>query len=358
MGELETITLTRTTAGIEPRTAEFVVPRQLGAVRLRREIGLGGMGVVWLGRDELLARDVAVKFLLNAIAGPDDPGFVRFIAGARAAGQARHAGLTTVHQADVVAGIPYLIMEYVDGPSLSQVRKRCGPLPLADVVAVLDTVADAVGALHERGIVHQDIKPGNVLLNAEGQAFVTDFGLTHVHTARTGAAPDENAAGTPPYMAPEMLAGVVSARSDVYALAVMTFELLCGELPYAGTLTRLREQHSNAPLPIQRLEQCGVGSDLIDVLERAAHKDAVFRHKTAHHFLRAVRDTCPEWPGPAIAARRLATLVARCRTTPDADGAHASEISECRTPTSYYDTLSARAAAKRLRTGTSLGASR
>lgn len=352
MGELETITLTRTTAELEGPATEFVVPRRLGAVRLRREIGRGGMGAVWVGRDELLARDVAVKFLLNAVAGPDDPGFVRFIEGARAAIQARHAGLTTIHQADIVAGIPYLVMEYVDGPSLSQIRKRHGPLPLLDVLAALDTVADAVGALHERGIVHQDIKPGNVLLNADGEVFVTDFGLSRVCTKATANPADHVPAGTPPYMAPEMADGHVSARSDVYALAVTTFELLCGGLPYSGTFSQLRAQHSAAPLPVERLEHCGIGAGLIDVLERAAHKDALYRYKTARHFWRAVQNTCLDCPSNAVATRRLAALVARCRT---AVGAEPTRSGETRTPTSYYDTLAARAAAKRLRTSTSLG---
>ncbi len=340
----ETVTLTGDTTDAATPPAEFVVPRQIGSVRLVREIGRGGMGVVWLGRDELLAREVAVKFLLAATAGPEDPGFARFIEGARAAAAVRHPGLTTIHHAGVVAGLPYLVMEYVDGPSLSEVRKRCGALPLVAVLAVLDGAADAVGALHEHGIIHQDIKPGNVLLNADGAALVTDFGLAHawasLHTADTSSP----AGGTPAYMAPEMFAGQASVRSDVYALGIMTYELLCGHPPHSGTLPEVCEQHRRTPLPIATLAERGVGPALIEVLERAAHKDAVYRYKTARHFLRAVQEACPDAPPPAARQRQLAVLVTQCRG-PSAAAAGPGPGEPM--PGSYYDTLAARAAAKR-----------
>jgi serine/threonine-protein kinase len=340
----ETVTLTRSTTVADAPVAELVIPRQLGSVRLRHEIGRGGMGVVWLGHDELLAREVAVKFLLGATAGPDDPGFTRFIGGARAAAAVRHPGLTTIYHADVVAGVPYLVMEYVDGPSASELRRRCGALPLAAVLAVLDSAADAVGTLHEQGIIHQDIKPGNVLLNADGVALVTDFGLAHARVSLQAPGAGPAAAGTPSYMAPEMLDGHVSPRSDVYAFGIMTYELLCGRLPFVGSLEEVCEQHRRAALPVAGLAAQGVTAALIQVLERAAHKDAIFRYKTARHFLRAVQDACPSAPPPAARQRQLALLVTQCRgPSAAATGSGPGE----RTPGSYYDTLAARAAAKR-----------
>ncbi|MCH7995523.1 MAG: protein kinase, partial [Planctomycetes bacterium] len=128
-------------------------------------------------RHRMLDRDVAVKFLLHAVAGPDDPGFAGFLEGTRAAARVEHPGLTTIHHADVVDGIPYLVMQYIDGPTLGEVLKKTGPLSLSALFAVLDAVSEAIGELHDREIVHRDIKPANILLDREGRVFVTDFGL-------------------------------------------------------------------------------------------------------------------------------------------------------------------------------------
>ncbi|HEY3246483.1 MAG TPA: protein kinase, partial [Phycisphaerae bacterium] len=114
----------------EPRDAlsrGALIPSQVGAVQLIREIGRGGMGVVYLGHDRMLHRDVAVKFLLHAVWGSDDPCLTRFIEGARAAAAVRHPNLTMIYQVDLIQEIPYLAMEYVDGPTLADVLRRCGP---------------------------------------------------------------------------------------------------------------------------------------------------------------------------------------------------------------------------------------
>ena len=215
----DTITLTGSTEVADP-AGEVTIPRELGPVRLLREIGRGGMGVVYLGRHQMLDRDVAVKFLLNAVAGPDDPGFAGFIEGARAAARLEHPGLTTIHHADVVDGIPYLVMQYVDGPALSDVVKQTGPLSLSASFAVLDAVSEAIGELHDRGIIHRDIKPGNVMLGLDGHVVVTDFGLSLARPMGQRGPSSARLGGTPAYMAPEMFAGELSLQSDVYALGV------------------------------------------------------------------------------------------------------------------------------------------
>ena len=173
----ETITLTRSTAAGAPsgEQAEVTIPRELGSVRLIREIGRGGMGVVYLARHKMLGRDVAVKFLLHAVAGPDDPGFTRFLEGARAAAAVRHVGLTAVYDADLANGVPYLVMEYVDGPTLSELLERSGPLSVAVALAVLDEVLASLAELHERGIIHRDIKPSNILLDRDGRVLLADW---------------------------------------------------------------------------------------------------------------------------------------------------------------------------------------
>ncbi|MCH9035578.1 MAG: serine/threonine protein kinase, partial [Planctomycetes bacterium] len=254
MSSQDTITLTGSATGDTP-VGEVTIPRELGPVRLLREIGRGGMGVVYLGRHQMLDRDVAVKFLLNAVAGPDDPGFARFLEGARAAARLEHPGLTTIHHADMVDGIPYLVMQYIDGPTLSDVLKQTGPLSLSALFAVLDAVSEAIGELHDRGIIHRDIKPSNVLLSHDGRVVVTDFGLAVARPMGQRGPSSAGLAGTPAYMAPEMFTGEVSLRSDVYALGIMTFELLTGELPFTGTLEEVRQKHLHEPMRLEPLQR-------------------------------------------------------------------------------------------------------
>lgn len=158
--------------------ASFTPPERLGAIKLLRKLGEGAMGAVYLGHDELLRRNVAVKFLLDAVSGPDDPDFVRFLAGARAAAAVRHPGLNEIHHADVFQNVPYLIMEYVDGPTLADALRRHGPLSPAATLAVLRAVGEAVAELHRHGVIHRDLKPSNVLLDRAGRVCVTNFGLS------------------------------------------------------------------------------------------------------------------------------------------------------------------------------------
>ncbi len=325
------------------RASDVVIPVQLGSVRLIHEIGRGGMGTVWLGRDELLGRDVAVKFLLNASSGSTDPGFRSFLDGARAAAAVRHAGLTTVYHADLVQNVPYLVMEYIDGPTLSELLRKTGPLNLRATVGVFDTMAAAIAELHERGIVHRDIKPSNVLLDSSGRVFVTDFGLA---CERTGAGPgtvSSGMAGTAAYMAPETFDGLVSPRSDVYALGVTGFELLTGLSPFAGdSVSQVRDRHLSEPLPIDKLSDRGIAEPVAEVLQRATHKDAMFRYKTARQFLRALIEATPDGSAAGTSVV-LAGLVSQCRRGP----LDAAPLAEAPAEASYYSRLATLAATKR-----------
>lgn len=341
----ETITLTRTQTAGHAVAEEITVPVQLGPVRLRREIGRGGMGVVHLGRHELLDRDVAVKFLLHVVAGETDPAFTQFLTGARAASAVRHAALNTIHHADVVEGVPYLVLEYIDGPSLRDVLRDRGRLSLAATLGVLRIVCDAVGELHDRDIVHHDIKPSNILLDRDGHVFVTDFGLAAVRRSSDASADPLVIAGSPAYMAPELFEGVASLRTDVYALGVMTYELLTGELPFGGDTDTIRQEHAATPMPRGPLERTGIDAAVIEVIERAMHKQPVFRYKSARHFLNALEEAVPDravWIRGESALPDLAVLRGDASDTGVAPARLPDEGSS-----SYYDRLAARAAAKR-----------
>ncbi|HEY3242659.1 MAG TPA: protein kinase, partial [Phycisphaerae bacterium] len=201
----------------------------------------------------------------------------------------------------------------------------------------------AISKLHASNVVHRDIKPSNVLLDAQGGLFVTDFGLACPRLAR---APDGRAAawvGTPTHMAPEMFEGEPSPRADIYALGIMTFELLTGTIPFAGGLEEVRRQHQQAPLPHEPLQRCGTDAQVIQVLERATRKEAILRFKSPEKFLAALLEASGE-PAPSHPEREIAALVARCsartRNDPQVEA-------PARVPSSYYDQLATRADQKR-----------
>ena len=273
--------------------------RELGAVRLLREIGRGATGCVFLGHHTVLGRDVAVKFLLNVRCSQEDPvGLKRFLDEARAAAAVRHPNLTQIYHADVddADGTPFLVLEYVRGPTLKQLLDQTGPLDLPAVVAVVADAAAAVHELHAQGLIHRDIKPSNVLLDADGKVFVTDFGLalrqSHGHAGAGpagGTANTSDFAGTPAYMAPEMFDGRVSPRGDVYALGVMTYQLLTGSVPFSGPFEELRDRHLREPLPSDALRARGVKPEVVEVVERCTNKQPMFRYKTPTDLARALK---------------------------------------------------------------------
>lgn len=346
MSTVDTITLSCIQTGTSPQsTTELVVPRQLGRVILDRELGRGGMGTVWLGHDELLGRPVAVKFLLNALRDPADPGFLRFLEGARAAAAVRHSRLTTLFAAEVIDNVPYLVMEYVEGPSTADVLVKRGPLDLAAALAIADAVADALAALHDRQIIHRDIKPANILLDSEGRVFVTDFGLA-IHHERSAAT--DSIAGTPAYMAPEMYDGAVSFKSDIYALGITLYELLTAVRPFNGA----GPNSSRGPMPKECLHERHVPGEVVDLLERAVHVNPMFRQKSAASFQQSIREVLPGHASQR-ATRAVAALVTGLNDAPSEPSiARSDAISK--SASSYFDELSSFAARRKGETSAAL----
>ncbi|MDX2148630.1 MAG: protein kinase [Planctomycetota bacterium] len=366
MTEQATVRLSR--LADESAPAEAVIPRQLGPVRLLREIGKGGMGVVWLGAHELLSRDVAVKFVLIA-KGSERKALDAFIAGAQAAAKVRHEGLIEIFNADVLEGVPYLVMEYVDGPSLESVIDKGGPLELSAVAAVAQSTCEAIAALHDENLIHRDIKPGNLLVSPDGRVLVTDFGLacerprgTPSAGLATGSTCDPAIAGgqppalpsisgTPLYMAPEMFQGEVRDRGDIYALGITLYELLSGTPPFLGDFDEIERQHRHAELPREPLIKRGVPEALIEVLERATHKQHLLRYRSCRHLLAAIKAAVPDARCWINGRTALLAAVARSRTSGDAaiGGARAASPAA-----SMFDLIATRAEAKRRSTRTPL----
>lgn len=305
----DALTLTHTPpssfgAGV-PAACEVTLPRSIGNVTVQEEIGRGGMGVVFRGWDGVLHRTVAVKFLPAIASTKDDPQFNQFFGGARAGAAVNHPNIVTVYDAGQIEGVPYLVMEYIDGPSLTVLIQSKRGLPLAVTVKVMWDVAEAVSVLHNRNIIHRDLKTGNILFNREGHLFVTDFGLASLRRRIDDPAA---AAGTPAYMAPETFEGKASPQSDVYAMGCILFELLTGRRPFTGDVEAIREQHVNAPLPVDQLPD-SIPPSLVEVMGRATHKKAILRFKRAEHFRRALKDSVATEELLREGAVKLETLI-------------------------------------------------
>ncbi|MDG4755093.1 protein kinase [Micromonospora sp. WMMD718] len=201
--------------------------------RLDERIASGGMGDVWRGTDQVLGRTVAVKSLLPALL--DEPGFAeRFRGEARTMATINHPGVVDVYDFGSDQHIAFLVMEYVEGDALSATLSRVGRLTPARTMALLAQAADALHAAHEKGIVHRDVKPGNLLVRPNGTLVLTDFGI-----ARSDLVGQLTAAGsvlgTASYISPEQATGAVATpASDVYALGVVAYQCLAGRRPFEG----------------------------------------------------------------------------------------------------------------------------
>jgi serine/threonine-protein kinase len=253
----------------------------------------GGMGEVWAARDLLLDRAVAVKVLGGAFAG-DGRAAERLRREARAAGRLDHPAIARVLDLGEDGGRPYLVMELLEGESLAERITRAGPMDPAEAARVVVAVAGALEAAHRAGVVHRDVKPGNVFLTSDGGVKVLDFGIASAagdSTLTTG-----DLLGTAAYLAPERALGHrATAAADVYALGVVLYELLAGRRPFeAGSDIELAMAHINAePVPLA-LAAPSAPPSLVATCERAMAKDPAARPRSAAAFARLVAN-----PGPA-----------------------------------------------------------
>jgi len=212
-------------------------------------LGKGGMGEVYRANDLTLDQPVALKFLPDAMAR-DAARLARFHSEVRIARQVSHPNVCRVYDIGEVDGRLYLSMEYIDGEDLGSLLRRIGRLPADKAVEFARRICAGLAAAHGKGVLHRDLKPANIMIDAQGQVFITDFGLAAIAEQVEGAQARE---GTPAYMAPEQLAGgEVTARSDIYALGLVLYEMFAGKRPFeAHTLAemvRLQQQSTPASL--------------------------------------------------------------------------------------------------------------
>src|ERR1700754_4925375 len=248
--------------------------------RLEARIGAGGMSTVYRATNETLERQVAIKLMNREIASDSDQ-LERFRREARAVAQLSHPHIVGVIDAGEDAGRPYIVFEYVEGETLKERIRRLGELPIAEAVAYAIEIARALGVAHERGIVHRDVKPQNVLVDEEGSAKVTDFGIART-LDEDGLTQDGRVLGTTDYVSPEQALGhPVSGQSDLYSLGVVLFEMLTGTVPFRGeNQVAVAMKHVREQLPDVQLRRPEVSSALAAVLDRATAKETERRYAT------------------------------------------------------------------------------
>jgi tetratricopeptide (TPR) repeat protein len=251
--------------GVPPTATSVDVTRRFapgtlvaGRYRIVGIAGVGGMGVVYRARDEELHVDTALKVLRPDL-GADPRVLERFRTELRLAREVSHKNVVRIHDIGEHEGLRFLTMRYVEGRSLSEVLEKEGPMPAERAAGIARQVASALEEAHRAGVIHRDLKPGNVLLDRDDVAYVTDFGVAR-SLGGDGLTRAGTVVGTPDYLSPEQIAGEpVDARTDLYALGIVLFEMLTGQLPFRSG--------SQAEMLAQRL--AGRARDLADVGVRA-----------------------------------------------------------------------------------------
>src|SRR3954465_82918 len=256
-----------------------------GRYRLDAQIGTGGMSTVYRAFDTVLERRVAIKVMHRETATDSDQ-LERFRREARAVAQLNHPHIVTVIDAAEDDGAPYIVFEYVEGETLKDRIRRHGRLPIQESIAYAIEVARALGVAHERGIVHRDVKPQNVLVDEEGSAKVTDFGIART-LDQEGLTADGRVLGTTDYVSPEQAPGhPVPGQSDLYSLGIVLFEMLTGDVPFTGdNQVAVAMKHVREQLPDVQLRRPEVSSALAAVPDRATAKETGQRYATDQELI-------------------------------------------------------------------------
>ncbi len=261
--------------------------RQVGRYLIGERLGRGGMATVFKAHDPDIGRDVALKFL-HATLCEDAEYHARFLREARAAGGLSHPNIVTVHDVGEIEGRPYMAMELLDGQPLSDEMAEAKPLPVRDVIVMGIQLARALAYAHKRGIVHRDIKPGNLMRVKDSQTIkVTDFGIAHMesagaeHRTRVG-----DILGTPQYMSPEQAQGdKLDGRSDLFATGILLYQMLTGQRPFLGdSLVALAVKIAKEdPIPIEKLRP-DLPASLRRIVERCLAKAPDRRFQTGEEL--------------------------------------------------------------------------
>src|SRR5277367_2538817 len=228
------------------------IPKKLGKYEIRRELGAGAMGVVYLAFDPGIEREVALKTIRrDQIDGTEAEEAVgRFQREAKAAGRLNHPNIVAIYEFGEDAGTFFIAMEYVEGRELKSYFDAIERFEMKDVVRIMGQLLDALDYSHMNGVVHRDVKPANIIILPGGQVKVADFGIARIESSQYTQA--GTVLGTPAYMSPEQFMGqVVDNRSDIFSAGIVLYQFLTGEKPFTGGATTIMHKvlHENPPAP-------------------------------------------------------------------------------------------------------------
>jgi tRNA A-37 threonylcarbamoyl transferase component Bud32 len=281
--------------------------------RIESRIGSGGMATVYLAFDQTLERQVAVK-ILNREISRDPNALERFRRESRAVAQLSHRHIVMVIDAGEDEGHPYIVFEHIPGETLKERIRRVGRLPISEAVAYAIEIGRALEAAHEQRLVHRDVKPQNVLIDQEGGAKVTDFGIARsleVDASQLTAA--GRVVGTTDYISPEQALGhEVTGQSDVYSLGIVLYEMLTGEVPFRGeSSVSVAMKHVKEGLPDVQKRRPEISSALAAVVERATAKESEKRYPTVSEMVSDLEEVLTYEAARAGEAEGEATAVLR-----------------------------------------------
>ncbi len=282
----------------------------LGKYEIKRLLGRGAMGTVYEGWDPIIERRVAIKTVkLPEMADTEtEEELARFRRGAQAAGRLTHPNIVGVFDYGETNDLAYIVMEFVDGPTLKALLDKQDRFALADTTRIMEELLAGLQFSHERGVVHRDIKPANVMLTSGGQLKIADFGIARIESSSMTQA--GTLLGTPAYMSPEQFMGqVVDARTDIYSSGVLLYQLLTGERPFEGGLSAIMHKALNTEPPVPSQLSVTAPPSFDPVVRRAMAKRPEDRFASAKAFAAAMRLALANQSEP-VAGEGEATIVA------------------------------------------------
>ena len=287
-----TLSATSGIEGLQARLQRLVE----GKYKIDRILGKGGMGAVFLAHDLTLEREVAIKVLPPDIS-MDEHIVKRFQQEAKTAAKLDHPNIIPIYRVESEGGLNYFVMKYIEGTSLEDILDQKLPLAIDYIQRVLWEAACALGHAHQRGVVHRDVKPANIMFDHDGRVMLTDFGISKALQAASGFTGTGMIIGTPHYMAPEQAkGGSVDGRADQYSLGVVAYRMIAGELPYSGdSVHTILYKHIFGEVPRVSGKRLGTPDFLTTAVTRALAKEPDQRFATMEEFATAL------WPEQPVA---------------------------------------------------------